>query len=271
MEKKNSTSMYELLSVNELKPLNESKENKDNKQPNNQNPNPNSNTYISTGNLNSLSSFLNSATPIPVTITGEFDYQNKIQVVKGDFYSDPEVIQKNCELFAPETIKNTVQAFIIFSEKNKYKGILVLTEYRLIFKEKNPIDIKLPENYFKYPLLSISKLDKIQNPKSDYDTYIIEMTLKDTRVIRFYVKDNIHSTFYLNLENSAFPKDIKNLYNFTKLYHDEIKKEKNYFNGWSIYDPIREFSREGVTEDNNLGLRFCYANKDFKLCETYRL
>ena len=93
MEKKNSTSMYELLSVNELKPLNESKENKDNKQPNNLNPN--HNTYTSTENVNSLSSFLNSASPIPVTNTGEFDYQNKIQVVKGDFYSDPEVIQKN--------------------------------------------------------------------------------------------------------------------------------------------------------------------------------
>ena len=270
MEKKNSTSMYELLSVNELKPLNEPKENKenqDNKQTNI--PTPNSNSYISTGNLNSLSSFLNSASPIPLTNTGEFDYQNKIQVVKGDFYSDPEVIQKNCELFAPETIKNTVQAFVIFSEKNKYKGILVLTEYRLIFKEQNPIDIKLPDNYLKFPLMSIAKLEKIQNPKSDYDTYIIVMTLKDTRFLRFYVKDNIHSTFYLNLENSAFPKDIKNLYTFTKLYHDEIKKEKNYFNGWSIYDPIREFSREGVTEDNNLGLRFCYANKGFKLCETY--
>ena len=71
----------------------------------------------------------------------------------------------------------------------------------------------------------------------------------------------------MNLENSTFPKDIKNLYTFTKLYHDE--KKNNYFNGWSIYDPISEFSREGVTEDNNLGLRFCYANKDFKLCETY--
>ena len=114
----------------------------------------------------------------------------------------PEVIQKNCELFAPETIKNTVQAFVIFSEKNKYKGILVLTEYRLIFKEQNPIDIKLQENYFKFPLMSIAKLDKIENPKSDYDTYIIDMTLKDTRDLRFYVKDNIHSTFYLNLENS---------------------------------------------------------------------
>ena len=255
-KKKITSSMYELLSVNEMKPLNETKENKDNK--NNQTTNnSNSNT--------SLSGFLNSASQSTI----ENDFHNKTQMKKGDFYTDPELIQKNCELFPPETIKNNVQAFVLFNSEQRYKGVLALTEYRLIFKERNPIPAQLPENYFKYPLMSIAKLEKIQNPKSDYDTYIIEITLKDTRIIRFYVKDNIQCSFYFNLESSTFPKDIKNLYTFTELYHNEIKKEKNYFNGWGLYDPIREFSREGVTEDNNLGLRFCYANKDFKLCETY--
>ena len=269
IQKKNSTSMYELLSVNELKLVNNTKENKDNKdnKDNKQSTDPNS--YINTGNLNSLSNFLNSTNPIPFTNKGEIDYQNKIKVVKGDFYTDPEIIKKNCELFPPESIKNTVQSSILFNERQNYKGILVLTEYRLIFKEEKPIPIKLPENYLKFPLMSIAKLEKIQNPKTDYDTYVIEVTLKDSRLIRFFVKDNIHSTFYLNLETARFPNDLKVLYKFTELYHNEIKKEKSYFNGWSIYDPIREFSREGVTEDNNLGLRFCYANKNFKLCETY--
>ena len=155
-KKKNSTSMYELLSVNELKPLNnakEKKENKDNKD-NKQNKDSNaSNAYINTGNLNSLSNFLNSKNPIPFTNKGEIDYQNKIKVVKGDFYTDPEIIKKNCELFPPESIKNTVQSSILFNERQNYKGILVLTEYRLIFKEEKPIPIKLPENYLKFPFL----------------------------------------------------------------------------------------------------------------------
>ena len=262
-QKKNSTSMYELLAVNELKPLNEPKENKDNTQKQT------SNSSASSTNPNSLSDFLNNTNTPSTSNSGDFDNQIKNQVIKGDFYSDPEIITTNCELFPPETIKNTVQAFIFFNEEQKYKGILVLTEYRLIFKEKNPIPVKLPKNYFKFPLMSIAKLEKIQNAKFDYDTYFIEMTLKDTRIIRFYVKDNIHCTFFLNCQSLTFPKDVKNLYTFTELYHNEIKKEKNYFNGWGIYDPVREFSREGVTEDNNLGLRFCYANKDFKLCETY--
>ena len=76
------------------------------------------------------------------------------------------------------------------------------------------------------------------------------------------MKDNANSIFYLIFESLAFPRDIQ--YTFTELYHNVIKKEKHYFNGWSIYDPVREFSREGVTEDNNLGLRFCYVNNDFK-------
>ena len=271
--KKSSTSMYELFAVNELKPLNESKENKDDKQDLSNNLN------STTGNISSLKNFLNNTNP-PISNNGEFDNTNtnqarefdninKNQIIKGDFYTDPEVIYQNCELFPPESIKNFVQAFIVFNEQYRYKGILVLTEYRLIFKEKNPMPIHLPKNYLKFPLMSISKFEKIQNPKFDYDTYYLEITLKDTRIIRFYVKDNIHSSFFLNSQSLIFPKDIKDIYIFTDLYHKEIRKEKNYFNGWSIYDPIREFSREGVTEDNNLGLRFCYANKDFKLCETY--
>jgi len=264
-KKKSSSNMYELFCVTELKPIKEIKdnENKDNKEGNNKIP--------STPNPNSLSNFLNSQNPnsTPSTNLGVTEYQNKSQIIKGDFYTDPEVIKKNCELFDPESVKNTVQAHIVFNERQKYKGVLVLTEYRLIFKEENPFPIKLPENYFKFPLMSIAKGEKIQNPKYDYDTYYIELTLKDTRVLKFHVKDNANCTFFLSFESLAFPKDINYLYTFTELYHNEIKKEKNYFNGWSIYDPIREFSRQGVTEDNNLGLRFCYVNKDFKLCETY--
>ena len=77
-----------------------------------------------------------------------------------------------------------------------YRGLLVLTEFRLIFKERKPMDLILPKDYLKYPLMSISKLEKISNPKTDYDTFTIEVILKDTRAIRFHVKDNIQSSFF---------------------------------------------------------------------------
>ena len=253
-KKNNASSMYELFSMNELKPLNENKDsqNKDS---------------TTSGNQSSLSNFLNNTNP--GTQNSESENPNKQQFIKGDFYSDPEVIKKNCELFEPETIKNAVSSFVLINENLMYRGVLVITEYRLIFKEKDPMPIKIPENYLKIPLMSISKLEKIITPKKDYNSYIIEVTLKDTRILRFYVKDDYLSTFFIVLENLALPKNLQNFYNFTELYQNELKKEKNYFNGWAIYDPIREFSRQGVTEDNNLGLRFCECNKDFKLCQTY--
>ena len=187
-KKKNSSSMYELFDMNELKSLNEPKVS----QPNKDNT-PNTNSNISTENLNSLSNFLKNTEPQQVTKTGEIEYENKIKIIKGDFYSDPEVIKKNCELFDPETVKNAVQCFVIFNEKHMYKGVLVLTEFRLIFKERKPMDLILPKDYLKYPLMSISKLS---NPKAEYDKYTIEVILKDTRAIRFHVKDNIQSTFF---------------------------------------------------------------------------
>ena len=254
-KKKNSSSMYELFSMSEMKSINEIKEAQNN---------------TSQTNQGSLSNFLNNANNTNnVTQSGEFDYQNKMQFVKGDFYTDPEEIKKNCELFEPETVRNSVQSYVIFNENHMYKGVLVLTEYRLIFKEKNHIPLKIPENYLKIPLMSIAKLEKVSNPKKDYNTYTIEATLKDTRLLRFHVKDDHLSTFFLSLENLSSPRNVNNLYSFTELYHNVLKKEKSYFNGWALYDPIREFTRQGVSEDNNLGLRFCECNKDFNLCQTY--
>ena len=257
-KKKNSSSMYELFSMSEMKSINEIKETQNN---------------TTSGNQSSLSNFLNninnSNNSNNGTQSGEFDYQNKMQFVKGDFYTDPEEIKKNCELFEPETVRNSVQSYVIFNENHMYKGVLVLTEYRLIFKEKNRMPLKIPENYLKIPLMSIAKLEKVSNPKKDYNTYTIEATLKDTRLLRFHVKDDHLSTFFLSLENLSSPRNVNNLYSFTELYHNVLKKEKNYFNGWALYDPIREFTRQGVSEDNNLGLRFCECNKDFSLCQTY--
>ena len=90
MKKRSSSNMYELFCVTELKPIKDIKdnENKDNKEGNNKIP--------STGNPNSLSNFLNSQNPnsTPSTNFGVIDYQNKSQIIKGDFYTDPEVIKK---------------------------------------------------------------------------------------------------------------------------------------------------------------------------------
>ena len=254
MEKKSSTTnMYELLSVNNQKPKQEPTQ-------------PQVPQKIKP--LDTLSGFLN--TP---NLSADLSQKpkNTQKIIKGDFYKDPELISKNCELSEPETPLLYTEAEVVFNDSQKYKGILVITEFRLIFEffnkeQKNKIH--LPKDYLRFPLFSISKVEKNLNTK-EYNIYSIDVTLKDSRFLRFSIVNSVNYNFYFFLEGKVNPREYKDLYKYTELYNNVIKKEKNHFNGWDIYDPIREFSRQGVTEDNNLGLRYCYLNKNFFLCESY--
>ena len=254
MEKKSSTTnMYELLSVNNQKP----------KQEPTQLPVPQKIKPLDT-----LSGFLNTPN-LSADLTQK--QKNTQKIIKGDFYKDPELISKNCELSEPETPLLYTEAEVVFNDSQKYKGILVITEFRLIFEffnkeQKNKIH--LPKDYLRFPLFSISKVEKNLNTK-EYNIYLIDVTLKDSRFLRFSIVNSVNYNFYFFLEGKVNPREYKDLYKYTELYNNVIKKEKNHFNGWDIYDPIREFSRQGVTEDNNLGLRYCYLNKNFFLCESY--
>ena len=252
MEKKTSTNMYELLSVSNDKQKKEPNIEQEQKK---------------IGGLDTLSGFLNA----PNLFKDDNKIKQNNKIVKGDFYKDPELIAKNCELFEPETPVIYTESEVIFNEHQRYKGILVMTEFRLIFEffdKEQKKSIKLPKDYLKLPIFSINKVEKNLNTK-EYSIYLIDITLKDSRFLRFAIIGSTNFNFYFALEKKVNPYNSDELYKFTELYNEVIKKEKNYYNGWDIYDPIREFSRQGVTEDNNLGLRFCDANKNFSLCETY--
>ena len=252
MEKKTSTNMYELLSVSNDKQKKEPNMEQEQKK---------------IGGLDTLSGFLNA----PNIFKDDNKIKQNNKIVKGDFYKDPELITKNCELFEPETPVIYTESEVIFNEHQRYKGILVMTEFRLIFEffdKEQKKSIKLPKDYLKFPIFSINKVEKNLNTK-EYSIYLIDITLKDSRFLRFAIIGSTNFNFYFALEKKVNPYNSDELYKFTELYNEVIKKEKNYYNGWDIYDPIREFSRQGVTEDNNLGLRFCDANKNFSLCETY--
>ena len=84
MDKKKSTNMYELLSVNNNK----------SKQDPLSNPPPSSSGEEK---LNTISGFINS--PMSLTNDNTPKIKNDTKIIKGDFYKDPELISKNCELF----------------------------------------------------------------------------------------------------------------------------------------------------------------------------
>ena len=77
------------------------------------------------------------------------------------------------------------------SPEKRNMGILVLTNFRLIFQIENENNLSgnYPDDYFKIPLFRISKIEKVQDKKMSYDAYPLEVSLKDTRVIKFHVYD----------------------------------------------------------------------------------
>ena len=97
-----------------------------------------------------------------------------------------------------EKIKDIAKATLNVPDK-RFMGVLVLTDFRLIFHIENPKNLNnnYSEDYFKIPLFSISKLEKVQDKKMAFDAFPIEITLKDTRVIKFHLFDL--QRFYYNL------------------------------------------------------------------------
>ena len=191
------------------------------------------------------------------------------QVFKiGNLYSDTNLIREKLKIMKSEKIKDISKATLNIPDK-KYLGVLVLTDFRLLFQMENEknLNYNYSEDYFKIPLFMISKVEKIQDKKMAFDAIPIEVTLKDTRVIKFHLYDL--QRFYYNLYDETNPVDYKQFYDFPKRYNQMNFQGKNITNGWNIYNPIIEFSRQGVTEDNDLGLRYSYVNKDFKMCPTY--
>ena len=89
MDKKKSTNMYEIFSVNNDK----------SKQDPLSNPPPSSSGEEK---LNTLSGFINS--PISSTNDNTPKINKDTKIIKNDFYKDPELISKNCGLFEPETL-----------------------------------------------------------------------------------------------------------------------------------------------------------------------
>ena len=185
------------------------------------------------------------------------------------FYTDKEFITKNCNLLPCEKIENY--------EKSSFKGedifslgVLVLTKFRIIFRFQdmsqanryliNIEDLEIPL----FNIRTIKKSDKIIN-----DKYCIDLTLKDTRIYKFYIWNKESFEFFVDLNEHVFPNDSTKLLKFTFDYFDYAKNQPNYTNGWQIYDIQKEYERQGITENNNHGLRLSRVNTNYDLCPSY--
>ena len=118
-------------------------------------------------------------------------------------------------------------------------------------------------DYFIIPIFSITTVDKSINK-------FIQLTIKietnDNRHFSLLVpfSSNIYNSILISSRPSDSQAWEKVAWKSKDCYHSSIQSD---IDGWSIYDPIKEYERQGIKE--NPRIKFSYINKDFEVCKTY--
>ncbi|XP_053329601.1 myotubularin [Spea bombifrons] len=139
------------------------------------------------------------------------------------------------------------------------KGSIHVTNYKLFFKGEETE----PLMKFSVPLGVIGRIEKMGGASSrGENSYGLDITCKDMRNLRFALKQEVHSRkqIFEDLTKYAFPQS-HGLPFFA--YQNEEKFPEN---GWTVYDPINEFRRQGLP---NSKWRITFANQSYELCDTY--
>ena len=163
-------------------------------------------------------------------------------------------------------------------EKGPYFCKVLLTEYRLyIIPELDKFYSNyFPKDYFSLLIHKIKKINRI--PKPQTFEFILEITMNDERNILLIFKEGINYTEDLpqnlsrllsNLETPLFSQMALQYNKNNSLY-----KKPNFEEGWNLYNPEKEYQRQGITGlnydyDQNKLFRKTSLNENYLLCSTY--
>ena len=131
-----------------------------------------------------------------------------------------------------------------------------------------------PENFFSLLIHKIDKAVKTSNEKSFVFTMGVHM--KDERVITLVFKGNNGDSFLERLNGLLTYKENPNYSNlaFEFRKNHPIYKKPNFQDGWNLYNPEKEYERQGITDlDYNTSrsklFRKTKLNENYGLCASY--
>ena len=154
---------------------------------------------------------------------------------------------------------------IFIDESNIRNSHLVIQNYecKFYFDDKVLSEfgklIHFSTTYFEFPIFYAYK------GKYDEETHITTIKLKDYRTFRIQSENNkVYKKIFESFNNKV------DYYRYAKFYK-EVQDKKNFkyeIEGWKIYEPFKEFIRQGVEFSDN---KFCLSsiNNNYELCETY--
>lgn len=161
-------------------------------------------------------------------------------------------------------------------------GTLHITPHHLIFVTSAPVPAAGPnpgdgnkaplskprELWITYPIINFCTFRP--SPTSSRQPSSIRLRGRDFNFVCFYFQDERKARdVYDSIRTfSCKLRQIEKLYAFTYAPKGPEKEfSRNNGGGWSVYDPMREWRRQGV--DKNRNWRVSTVNKDYTFSETY--
>ncbi|SCU93338.1 LAME_0F03444g1_1 [Lachancea meyersii CBS 8951] len=158
-------------------------------------------------------------------------------------------------------------------------GTLHLTTHHLIFASA----LFAREFWFAYPTIgSVFKnrgstlISKYKNHSDCEDPLYEDKDMWQFWNIKIIGKD--YTVFSLDFEDERLAQDVYDsmlkltvLHEATQLYafiYPSNRAEQR-FNSWEIYDPVKEFQRQGISFGKNCPWRLSSINQDYTFCKTY--
>lgn len=155
----------------------------------------------------------------------------------------------------------------ILYDNKLYPTKIIVTECRLALKPNLPTDIieNMQNDYFNIPIFNISYIDKGFN-KINLTKYTITIQTNDNRNISFLIP--VSSLFFDSFYKTAKPTELNTFEYLARKTKDSFRdiNDKD-IDGWKIYDPIKEYERQGVNESQKI--KKSEINLNFEVCQTY--
>ena len=129
-----------------------------------------------------------------------------------------------------------------------YRFVVVPHEANFCFTNR------LRTDFFEAPLGMLQKCERA----FDRECTILELVLKDGRILRVGFRVEDCSNMFPLLLSAAFPQYIRSRFAFTH----QLKGTEN---GWQLYDCVREYARMGVTPETWQ----LVDNSSWRLCSSY--
>ena len=257
-EQKSKTIIFKPMKMQDFFKISDTtNENKKNKEESKKNSNDNKIISSESNNKNSLYKFLYES-----TLENDEEIQKQIKSIKNEEKKREPTIS-NINITGSLIYIEPINIFID-DENRKYAEMIIQNyECRFNFDEKVLKEfsrlVHFTPKYFEFPIFYAFK------GKFDKETNVTTITLKDYRSFKLLTKDNsiykkIFDSFNNKVDNFRYAQFYKSI--------QEKKNIKYEINGWNIYDPIKEYKRQGIELSDD---KFCfsYLNEKYELCETY--